>query len=124
MKFIISVILIMMLSFASCLYFPWWTIAIATFLVAAIVPLRALVAFIAGFIALFLLWGWLAWWISDSNEHILAHRVSLLILKKDNPMLLIFATALVGALVGGFAAMTGSLFRTIIYKERRVTKTI
>jgi CRISPR/Cas system-associated protein Cas5 (RAMP superfamily) len=45
------------------------------------------------------------------NEHLLAHKVSVLILKMDNPYLLIFATALIGALVAGFAALTGAYLR-------------
>lgn len=122
MKFIVSILLIMLVSFAACLYLPWWCIAIAAFAVTLVVPLRSWVAFIAGFVALFLLWGWLAYWISDSNEHVLAHRVSLLILKSDSPMLLIFATALIGALVAGMAAMTGSLMRGILYNSKITRK--
>ena len=48
---------------------------------------------------------------SNNNEHILAHKVSLLILKMDNPYLLILATAVIGALVAGFAALSGSYLR-------------
>jgi hypothetical protein len=50
-------------------------------------------------------------WISISNGNILAHRVSLLIFKADNPYLLIIVTALIGAMVAGFAALTGSFLR-------------
>jgi hypothetical protein len=121
MKFIISVLLIMLLSFTACLYMPWWSIAIAAFIVTAIVPLRVGIAFLAGFTALFLLWGGMAWWISTNNDHILAHRMSLLMLKTDSPTILILATALIGGLTGSFAAMSGSLLRSIIYKENRKT---
>jgi hypothetical protein len=34
-----------------------------------------------------------------------------LILKTDNPFLLVFATALIGALVAGFAALAGAYTR-------------
>jgi hypothetical protein len=37
--------------------------------------------------------------------------VSLLILKMDNPFLLMFATAFIGGLVAGFGALTGSFLR-------------
>ena len=111
MKFIISIILIMLLSFAVCLYFPWWSIAIAAFAVAALVPQGAGKSFLSGFIALFLLWGGLSFWISNNNDHILAHKISQVILKVDNPLLLIFATALIGALVAGLAAVTASFLR-------------
>jgi hypothetical protein len=111
MKFLISLLLTAILSFAACLYFPWWSIAIVAFLVAAIIPQKAGKAFITGFLALFLLWGGLSFWISNNNEHLLAHKVSVLILKMDNPYVLILATALIGALVAGFAALSGSFLR-------------
>ena len=117
MKFIIALILIILLSFGACLYFPWWSIAIVAFAVAAVIPLRPYAAFLAGFFALLLLWGGLSYYISTGNEHILAHRVSLLILKNDNPILLIIVTALIGAIVGGFAALTGSYIRPKFSKE-------
>ena len=111
MKFIVSLLLIMLLSFAACLYFPWWSIAIVAFIVAALIPQGAGKSFFTGFLALFLLWGGLSFWISNNNDHILAHKVSLLILKIDSPYLLMLATALIGGVVAGFAAMTGSFLR-------------
>ena len=111
MKFFISLILTALLSFAASLFLPWWSIALAAFLVAALIPQKPGKAFLTGFIALFLLWGGLSFWISNNNDHILAHKVSQLILKMDNPIILILATALIGALVAGFAALTGSYVR-------------
>ena len=111
MKFIASLLLTALLSFAACLFLPWWSIAIAAFLVALLIPQKAGKAFITGFAALFLLWGGLSFWMSNANEHILAHKVSVLMIKADNPYLLILATAVIGALVAGFAALTGSYLR-------------
>jgi hypothetical protein len=111
MKFFISLILTILLSFAACLFLPWWSIAIASFVVAALIPQKPFKAFLTGFIALFLLWGGLSFWMSNNNDHILAHKVSQLILKMDNPYLLILATALIGAIVAGFAALAGSYLR-------------
>ncbi len=111
MKFVISFILTALLSFALCLFMPWWSIAIAAFLVAALIPQKPGKAFATGFSALLLLWGGLSFWISTNNEHILAHKVSQLILKIDNPIMLISITALIGALVAGFAALAGSYLR-------------
>ena len=111
MKFTVSLLLIALLSFAACLFLPWWSIALAAFLVAAIIPQRPVHSFLAGFFALFLLWFALSYFISTNNAHILAHRASLLILKIDNPLLLILATALIGALIAGLAALTASFIR-------------
>ncbi len=116
MKLVISVILIMLLSFTACLYFPWWSIAIVAFVVTAIIPQSALMSFISGFFSLFILWGALSFGISDSNEHAFAHKVSLVILRADNPYLLMLASALIGALVAGSAALAGSYLRKLFYK--------
>lgn len=108
MKFLANTILILLFSFLACLYFPWWSIAVVAFIISLLIPQGHLASFVSGFTALFLLWGILSLYISLSNHHILAHRVSLLIFKTDSPYLLIFVTALIGAMVAGFAALTGS----------------
>lgn len=112
MKFITSLLLIALFSFLACLYFPWWSIAIVAFVVSVLIRQRPAASFFSGFTALFLLWGMLSYWISAGNGHVLAHRVSLLILKNDSPFLLIAITALIGALAGGMAALTGSFVRS------------
>jgi hypothetical protein len=111
MKFIISLLLIILLSFVSCLYFPWWSIAIVAFIVVALIPQKPLMAFLCGFSALFLFWTVLSLWISSNNDHILAHKVSVLFLKTDSPFLLIIVTGLIGGLVAGFAALTASFIQ-------------
>jgi len=111
MRFTSSFILTALLSFAACLYLDWWSIAIAAFIVAVLIPQRLGKAFLTGFLALFFLWGALSWWISSKNEHLLAHKVSLLIFKMDSPYLLVFVSAIIGAIIAGLAALSGSLLR-------------
>ena len=111
MKFIVAFILTALLSYAAGFYLPWWSIAIAAFVVAALIPQKPFKAFLTGFISLFLLWGGVSFWISNNNDHILAHKVSQLLIKMDNPYLLILTTAFIGALVAGFSALAGSYLR-------------
>lgn len=111
MKFTISLFLTALLSFAACLYLPWYSIAAAAFIVALLIPQRPGRAFISAFIALFLLWGGMSYWISNNNEHLLAHKISQLVLKMDNPYLLIAATAFIGGLVAALAALSGTYLR-------------
>lgn len=111
MKFVVSLILTALLSFALCLFLPWWSIALAAFAVAALIPQKPLKAFLTAFAALFLLWGGLSFWISNNNENLLAHKISQLMLKSDSPVALILLTAFIGALVAGFAALAGSYLR-------------
>jgi hypothetical protein len=111
MKFLSALFLTALLSIAACLYLPWWAIAIVAFLVAVAIPLKPFASFFAGFAALFLAWGSLAWFISSNNQHLLAHKVSLLIISADSPYILILLTALIGAVVAGFSALSGSYLR-------------
>lgn len=113
MKFLISLFLIILLSFAAGLYLPWWTIAIVSFVVVLLIPQRPGAAFLCGFLSLFFFWGLMSWWLSNQNEHLLAHKISILILKMDNPFLLILVTALIGAIVAGLAALTASFARRV-----------
>jgi hypothetical protein len=116
-KFIVSLLLIALLSFTLCLYMPWWSIAIVAFAVSAIIYQKPYLSFVAGFLSLLLLWGGLAWYISAQNGDLLAHRISPLILSKDAPMTLIAVTALIGGLTAGFAALRGSLLRNTLEKR-------
>ncbi len=116
MKFIISFILMALLSFVVCLFMPWYYIAVVCFLISATIQQKPGTAFVCGFLSLFALWAGLSFRISFLNDHILAHKISMVILKVDNPYLLIVVTGLIGAIVAGFASLTGSLFRNLIKK--------
>ena len=111
MKFTVALILTALLAFIFGLYFAWWSIAIASFLAAIMVYQPAGKAFLAGFLAVFLVWAGLAWWINSANNSILSSRIGELLGVGANPGLLIFITGLIGGLVAGLVAMTGTYFR-------------
>ena len=113
MKFFISILLIALLSFALGLYLPWWSLAVVAFVVAALIHQNAGRSFLSGFVALFLLWGILAFIIDQRNQHILSRKISTLFSIGESSMLLILVTGLIGGLVAGFAAMSGSYLRTL-----------
>lgn len=98
----------MLLSFIAGLYLPWWSIAIASFITALCVSQKAGFAFLSAFFGLLLLWCGLAFWIDTENERILSERISELLGIGNNSFLLILITGLVGGLVAGLAAMSGS----------------
>lgn len=111
MKFLSSTILTAVLSFAACLYFPWWAIAVVAFVVALIIIQSPLKAYLAAFTGVFALWFLLSFLLSNANGHSLAHRISMMVLKMDNPFLLMAVTAVLGGVVAGFAAAAGSWLR-------------
>jgi hypothetical protein len=107
-KFFVSILLTGLLSFVSGLYLPWWGIALAAGLVSLVIPQRPGMAFLSGFLAVFLLWALLAWSIDAANESILSKKIAMILPLGGSSVLLILITALVGALVGGLAALSGS----------------
>lgn len=112
MRFVLATLLIVVAGFIAGLYLPWWSIAIVAFLVALLVPQGIGRSFLSGFTGIFLLWGLLALWIDIKNESILSGKVAQLFFLGHHSVLLILATALIGALVGGFAAMSGASLRS------------
>ncbi|HEY0680283.1 MAG TPA: hypothetical protein VGD17_18500 [Chitinophagaceae bacterium] len=113
MKFIVSILLIAFLSFAFGLYLPWWSLALAAFVVAALIHQSAIRAFFSGFLGLFLLWGVTAFIIDQQNQQVLSQKMAQLLPLGGSSFLLILITALVGGLVAGVAAMAGSYLRTV-----------
>lgn len=111
MKFIVALILTALLSYAAGLYFPWWSIAIAAFIVAALLPLKPLAAFSAGFSSVFVLWIFLALSIDMNNNHLLSAKISEMLFKSHSHALIMSVTGLIGGLVAGFAALAGSYLR-------------
>ncbi len=111
MKFFIAFILTALLSFAGCLFFPWWIIAVAAFVVAAIIHQRAVASFAAGFFALFILWALQALYIDIKNEHLLSTKVARILPLGGSYIALILLSAFIGGVVAGFAALTASFLR-------------
>jgi hypothetical protein len=111
MKFIISILLTALLSYSVGLYLDWWSLALCALLVAALIHQRPGRAWVSGFIGIFLLWTILAWWIDIKNEGILSGRIASLLPLAGSTFLLILVTAVVGGIVGGFAALAGSYLR-------------
>jgi len=110
-KLIVSILLTALLSFVCGLFLPWWTIALAAFVVSVLIPQRPLFAFFSGFFAILLLWGGLAVAMDQMNQSILSAKVAAILPLGGSAYLLIFVTALAGALVGGGAAITGAFLR-------------
>src|SRR5258706_5830320 len=111
MKIIVSIILTTLLSFAGGLYLPWWSIAVAAFIVALIIPQFPWKAFLSGFLGVFILWAIIAWWIDMKNQGILSSKIAQLFHLGSSHIVMIFVSALIGALIGGFAALSGSYLR-------------
>jgi hypothetical protein len=108
MKFLVQVIFTIILCLLLQFFLPWWTLAIGAFIVAFLFDNKSFPAFAAGFLGVALLWLGMAAYISLVSDSVLTTKLNQLL-----PINSFVVTALVGGLVGGFAALTGSLFRKL-----------
>ena len=117
MKFGISMLLTVLVSIVGGMYLPFWSAGLVAFLVAVFIYQKPGRAYLAGFLSILLFWGLLAWWIDAQNNSILSNRMATLFPLGGSSALLILVSALVGAIVGGLSALSGSYLRR--YLESR-----
>jgi len=108
-----------MLSFVAGLYLPWWGIAPASFMVSLLIQQGRGRSFLAGFVGVFLLWAFLAWWIDSRNNSILSAKIALILPLGGSVYTLVLLTAFIGALVAGFAGLTGSYLKKIFESREK-----
>lgn len=116
MKFIVSAIITASLAYGFGLFFPWWTVVLAGVLSGFFIPQHWGLSFLSAFTGVFFLWGLMALFISLTNDHILAKRIALLVIKNDSPYLIILITALIGGLTSGLSASTARSLLNLIKK--------
>ena len=109
-------LIILILSFISSYFLPWWAAAMIAFLAAFITGKTSGRSFWSGFGAIFVLWVVLALMKSIPNDNILAGRVVQLFPIPHHWILLLLITALIGGLAGGMAALSGVLLKKAIKK--------
>jgi hypothetical protein len=108
MKFLIQLLAIVALAYLLELSLPWYCIAVASFVMGY--ALKSKANFLAGFLAIGILWTVKAWLQDSGGASDLAERVAnIFTLPKKE--LLFLVTAIAGGLVGGFAAWSGSLLK-------------
>lgn len=94
------------------LFLAWWSIVVVAAALAYFFQLPPLRAWAWGWLGAALLWGGLAWWLSQNNDHLLAQKIGAM-LGGLSPLLLVFITALFGSIFGGLGAVCGSLARKV-----------
>ncbi|ASU33493.1 hypothetical protein [Mucilaginibacter xinganensis] len=109
--------IILILTFGSGYFLPWWVIAIASFLPALFIGKTAAKSFWSGFAAVFIVWTILALFKTIPNDNILAKHVATLF-QLPNWILLLLITALIGGIVGGMSALSGVLLKKAFNREQ------
>ena len=108
MRFPVQIIVIIVLGYLLEQFLPWWSVAIAGFLGGMLVNTR--LNFLAGFLAIGLLWIGKALVTDVSSDSEFADRVARIFML-HNKSILLLVTFVLSGIVGGFAAMTGSALR-------------
>jgi len=113
MKFILSIVLVALVTYAVGIYgnLPWWSFVVTNLMIAIALPIKPLQSFFAGALGVGALWAGLAFGIDMANNHILSSKVAQILPLGGSYIALIIVTAFVGALLGGLASLTGSFVR-------------
>ena len=112
LKAILQIILTVLAGFIAQQYFPFWSMAAAAASIALFFKYRnSLTSFSAGFLAAFLLWCAYSYTINLENLGLLSSKLGDLFQIESN--YLPYATGIIGGLLGGFGALTGSLARNL-----------
>ena len=111
MRFLLSIILIALLSAGAEFLLPWWSCAVVCFLVAMFARQSGGRAFVMGFLGVGIFWLVAALMRDIPNDHILSTRMAALF-KLPNYWLYILVTVFIGGLVGGMSAWVGAVLKT------------
>lgn len=97
---------------------PWWIISILPFVLVFFLGTKPFPAFASGFISVFGLWVVYAYLLSAANDHLLADKVAVLLtaITKNSTRFLFLFTGVIGGLVAGLSALTGSLLKQAVSK--------
>ncbi len=107
------ILLILVLSLVAQFFLPWWIIAVIAFGLALWKAHSAGNAFVSGFLGIGLGWLGASLFIHLRTGAILTAKIAQLF-SLPSSVLLVVITALVGGLVGGFAALSGYLCRKAV----------
>jgi len=112
---ILAALLILILSFISEIFLPWWSIAVVAFAVGITKTPTGWKSFWAGFLGVGFLWWMTSGFIHSRTNGVLTSKVGEM-LTLPLPILVVLITGLIGGLVGGLAAGAGFHFRAVVKK--------
>ena len=104
------------LAYIFSLVLPWWSVMLAGFLTALLIPLKRASVFFIPFLAVLLFWCVYAFMLSNSNDFILAKRIANLLYLGGNPYALILVTGVIGGLATGISAIFGRQLSILLKK--------
>jgi hypothetical protein len=115
--FIPRLLIVLVCSAGVQLILPWWGILPVCALIGFLTAPINHSPFLAGFIALFIVWAGYAGFIDYQNESILSARVIRLFPVPHHSFVLLLLTGILGGLMGGMSTLTGHTLRRFLQKE-------
>lgn len=114
MKQLITIVLIAFVTHITGMItaLPWWSFVLPVALIAAWRKHTPGQSFLTGFAGVFILWVVVATLKDIANDHILATKVASILPLGGSYVLLILIAGIVGGLLGGLSALTGSYLRS------------
>ncbi|TCK67738.1 hypothetical protein DFQ05_1519 [Winogradskyella wandonensis] len=109
-NFIITIVLAIILS----QFFPWWSVMLAGFSSALLIPLKKASVFVVPLLAIALFWIVYSWSLSSANDFILAKKIAVLLPLAGNEYLLLLVTGLIGGLAAGVSALFGKQLSLVL----------
>ncbi|MBS0029786.1 hypothetical protein ACTJJ0_16725 [Chitinophaga sp. 22321] len=120
MKSFAHFLLILIVAYVAGMVLPWWSVALVAFLVTLLMPLSPGKSFFSAFLSIFVLWMILAFYTDVRNDHLLANRMSEMILKVRSAPLMGVVSGVLGGLVAGFAASTAAFLRAAKSTDKKL----
>ena len=117
MKLILRLLLIVALTYLLPWVLPWWSVVLGAFVSGLLIRGNGFSVFISGFLGGGLVWMLFSWYVDLQTKSILSEKVVGLFPVEDK-LFLIIASGLIGALCGGFGALSGSTFRDLFTKRK------
>ncbi len=107
MKFIIQVLVTAAVCFVLQSFLPWWSMPVGAAVVAYVIDNKGGVSFFAGLLGVAMLWLAMALYTDAGSHATLSSKVNKLL-----PIPALALTVIVGGLVGGLGAWSGTLLKS------------
>lgn len=96
---------------------PWWSIMVAAFATGLFISLKKSAVFFVPFLAIALFWMVYSYFLSSSNDFILAKKIAVLFPLNGSATLLVLVTGIIGGIAGGIAAVFGKQCSILLAKK-------
>lgn len=110
LKFLFATILSGLLFYTLGLFLPWWSSFVVGLCIGVLMQQNYLWSFLSVFTGVIAVALGYIFYVSIQNDHILAKRISLMIIKEESPVLLIIISSSISALTAGIASISGRSF--------------